>query len=116
MAQSGAHREHVVSVRLNEAEISAWERESSRDGYGQTARWTRELVNRQIAQRTDAGRPDPRELEPRLLRPLREHTKALNRIARLLTDLVESGQILTEEDLRRIESAVLRAGDSEPGD
>ncbi|WP_424468081.1 hypothetical protein [Pseudoclavibacter helvolus] len=114
MAKSDELREHVVSVRLSDAERNAWEHESSSDGYRQTARWTRELVNREIAQRSDGINQDRRPVESRLLKPLREHTKVLNRIARLLSALVESGQVLTEEDLRRIEVAVLHAGDDEP--
>ncbi|WP_146079026.1 hypothetical protein [Pseudoclavibacter sp. RFBA6] len=116
MAKSGAHREHVVSVRLDDAERRAWESESRQDGYGQIARWARELVNRQIEARKDNPPADPRQLEPQLLKPLREHTKALNRIGRLLAELVASGQVLTEADLRRIERAVLAAEGGETAD
>ncbi|WP_282859415.1 hypothetical protein [Pseudoclavibacter helvolus] len=45
---------------------------------------------------------------------MREQTRALNRVARLLEKLVDSEQVATEEDLLRIERAILSTYEVQP--
>lgn len=96
-------REHVLSIRLNDDEQRAYDRAADGAGTSQTAKYVRDEMNAHLG----ISEPATGTLDPRMIRHMREQTRAMNRVARLLEKLVDSEQIASEEDLLRIERAVL---------
>lgn len=103
-------REHTLSIRLNDEEQRAYDRAADGAGTSQTAKFVRDEMNARLG----ISEPATGTLDPRIIRHMREQTRALNRVARLLEKLVDSVQVATEEDLLRIERAVLSTYEVQP--